>query len=55
MITQQSVNELTIANEKRQNASLKLEVESLRKQVDSFAGVENGLSEEVQKLRNKLE
>jgi len=55
MITKQSVNELTVANEKRLNASLNSEVEALRKQIETAIEVETKLREDATRLRAKYD
>jgi chromosome segregation ATPase len=55
MITQQSANELQLANEKRLNASLSSEVDSLRKQVVDLTAEQAALRQEAEQLKNSLE
>jgi chromosome segregation ATPase len=55
MITQQSANELQLANEKRLNATLSSEVDSLRKQVVDLTAEQAALRQEAEQLKNSLE
>lgn len=55
MITQQSVNDLAVQNEKRLNVALRAEVEELRSRAESATVAEIALSQENQLLKGKLD
>jgi hypothetical protein len=55
MITQQSVNDLSVQNERRLNVSLTAEIEELRKRAEAATTSELALREETQLLKGKLE
>lgn len=55
MITQQSVHDLAVQNEKRLNVALRAEVEELRSRAESATVAEMALSQENQLLKGKLD
>ena len=55
MITQQSVNNLELRNQKRLNVSLSAEVEELKKRVEVATADEMSIRQENQLLKGKLD
>lgn len=55
LIAQQSVSDISLANEKRLNASLADEVKTLRTQMSTATALEAKLEEDTQILKSKLD